>query len=217
MEENKKYELVEDDFIIHKGKKLYRIRALKGISSVICYIPEGFKGGYVEGYHNLSQEDNCWIFNDSKVYGNAVVSKCSAIIYNSEVYGNARVIDSVVKYDSEVYGNAIVKNNSEINNYSKVFGNAVIVNSSIIKNTYISYNSSVISKGGIILNDSSMSGNSTVTISAGAGAEFRRLIATNNSKMEILREENTVIPDRSVVIHNLTREKNEIYRLIKEV
>jgi len=216
MEENKKYELVEENCIIHEGRKLYRIRALKAIFNVMCTIPKGSVGGYVEGYHNLSQKGSCWIFDNSKVYGNAEVSRSSAILYGTEIYGNARVKDSIVKNSSKVFGNAIVKNHSEINEGSKVCGNAVIVNSRIDKSTYVLCNASVISKGGIILNDSSVGDNSTVTISPGASTEFRQLIAINNSKIEVLREDSN-IPDKSDIIYNLTCKKNEIYSFIKEI
>jgi hypothetical protein len=55
--ENKKYELVEDDFIIHNGRKLYRIKALKKLKKSHVFgsfiVQKGEIGGYVEGYHNL--------------------------------------------------------------------------------------------------------------------------------------------------------------------
>jgi carbonic anhydrase/acetyltransferase-like protein (isoleucine patch superfamily) len=214
MEENKKYEILEDKFIIYKGRKLYRIKALKSISNVMCTIPKGSIGGYVEGYHNLSQKGSCWVFDNTVVYGNAEVSKSSAILYGAEVYGNARVKDSIIKNSSKVFGNAVVKDNSEINEGSIVCENAVVKDSCITNSTHVSNNASVISKGGITLKDSSVSGNSTVTISPGASTEFRQLIATNNSKIEILRED-SIIPDICDTVYNLTLKKNEMYSFIK--
>jgi hypothetical protein len=64
-----KYELVKDDFILHEGKKLYRIKALRDIDLFGDYkIFKGQLGGYIEGYHNLSQEGNCWVFSPAKIY-----------------------------------------------------------------------------------------------------------------------------------------------------
>jgi hypothetical protein len=115
MKKNKKYELVEDDFILHKGKKLYRIRALKPIFSDsrinIHRIRQGSLGGYVEGYHNLSQECSCWISDNAKVYENARVEG-SAMIYGcAEIFGNAVVNGSAkIMGDAElyVYGNTVI-------------------------------------------------------------------------------------------------------------
>lgn len=73
--ENKKYELVKEDSIVVDGFKLYRIKALKDF----FVIKAGDLGGYVESEDNLSQEGNCWIYDDAKVYG------------GSKVFGNARV------------------------------------------------------------------------------------------------------------------------------
>ena len=143
--EDKRYELVEDDFIIYKGKKLYRIRALK---NSICYrygiTYKGDLGGYVEGYHNLSQEGKCWIFSDAKVYDNArvkdnAVVSDSVMIYEnavvrnyakvsdeSEVYGNAKIEDNAV-----VYGNTCVNGNAVVKGDTKISDNAVVVSEKI--------------------------------------------------------------------------------------
>lgn len=64
----KKYKLTEES-INFFGITLYRIEALKDFG----YIKKGDKGGYVESEANLSQEDNCWISDDAKICGNALV------------------------------------------------------------------------------------------------------------------------------------------------
>lgn len=55
-----KYELVESEVAdgVTNGKPLYHIRALKDFSDV----KKGDLGGYVEGYHNLTQEGDAWIY-----------------------------------------------------------------------------------------------------------------------------------------------------------
>ena len=95
----KKYELTEN-FIMHDGRKLFRIRALTNIKDVV---KAGELGGYVENETNLDQTDNAWVYDNAKVYGGA------------EVYGNARVSGNARVYgDAEVYGNAWVSGNARI-------------------------------------------------------------------------------------------------------
>ena len=69
LERNKpKYELVGGSKLLD-GTELYRIVALKNFGNV----QKGAIGGYVESMNNLSQEGNCWIYDDAKVIGMAYV------------------------------------------------------------------------------------------------------------------------------------------------
>lgn len=126
----KKYKLVEDDFIMYEGRKLYRIKALKKFGGntfrgADTIITRGDLGGYVEGYHNLSQEGGCWIYDYAKVYGNARIEDNAILISTSIVYGNAVIKDDALICQSEVYDNAVVIGDSFIS-YSKVHDNARI-------------------------------------------------------------------------------------------
>ena len=67
--EDKKYELLKDDYKEVYGIKLYRIRALKDFGDV----KKGHVGGYIEKEENLSQINNCWVDGEAKVYGKAEV------------------------------------------------------------------------------------------------------------------------------------------------
>ena len=101
-----KYEIVKDMTIEYNGKTLYRIRALKDFDDV----KTGNLGGYVESYNNLSQKDNCWIYNNAKVYGsarvfdNAKVYDYAEIYDNAEVYGSAKVFGAAKVYDNTIIG-----------------------------------------------------------------------------------------------------------------
>ena len=86
----KKYELTDETIEVY-GTALHRIKALKDFGNV----KKGELGGYVESERNLSQEGNCWVFGNAKVYDNAWV------FGNAEVYGNAEVCGN-----AEVYGDA---------------------------------------------------------------------------------------------------------------
>ena len=56
-------------FIIHKGKRLHRIKAVKSFGDV----KKGEYGGYIESYDNLSQRDECWVADEAKVYGLSLI------------------------------------------------------------------------------------------------------------------------------------------------
>lgn len=104
MTENKKYELA-DETKEWCGYTLHRIRALKDFSTVKA----GDLGGWIESEYNLSQEGDCWIYDnaivceDAKVYGNA------RVCWDAEVYGNAEVCG-----DARVYGDAIVCGDAKV-------------------------------------------------------------------------------------------------------
>ena len=112
--EDKKYELT-DNTIEYDEKTLYQIKALKDFGNVKA----GDLGGYVEKEDNLSQEGNCWIFDNAKVYENAKVYGNAKIYENATVGGEAKVYGN-----AEVFGKALVYNNAEVYDNAKVYGNA---------------------------------------------------------------------------------------------
>ena len=131
---NKKYKLT-DESINFKNRKLYRIIALKDFSDV----KKDDLGGYVENEYNLSQEGDCWIYDNAKVFDNAEVYDnaevaCNAEVYDyAEVYDNAKIFDDAKVYgevkvydNTKVYGNAIVYDHAEISGHAKVYNNAII-------------------------------------------------------------------------------------------
>ena len=106
--ETKKYKLTDETMTIY-GRTLYRIEALRDFSDV----KKGDKGGYIEKEENLSQNSNCWVYDDAMVYGNA------------RVYDNAKVYDYAEVYDKAwVYGNAEVFNNAQVYCNALVIDNA---------------------------------------------------------------------------------------------
>ena len=143
--ENKKYEILEDDFILHEGIKLYRIRSLIDISLMHYFdIAKGELGGYVEGYHNLSQEGTCWIY------------------VNAKVFGNARVIEDAIVGDyAKVYGNAVIGYNAAVRGFAKVFGNAKIESARVVGKAEV-YGNSIVKGTAIVKGDSIISDNAAV-------------------------------------------------------
>ena len=146
MKTGKKYKLT-DECITIDNRKLYRIKALKDFS---C-IKKGDEGGFVESEDNLSQEGNCWILDNAKVFGNAVVRDNAMIygnvmIYNgAEVRNNARVFGDAKVYNySNVQGNASVSGSAQVYDNVQVYGNAAIYDNAIVySNAVVSGNAKV--------------------------------------------------------------------------
>lgn len=68
----KKYELTSETTLLQNGiTMLHRIKAIRDFDDVKA----GDLGGWVESEDNLSHDDNCWIYKDATVYGDAYVDK----------------------------------------------------------------------------------------------------------------------------------------------
>ena len=64
-----KYELTDNTKTVN-GVKLYQIQALKDFGNVKA----GDLGGWIEKEKNLSQEGDCWVYDNAQVFGDAEVS-----------------------------------------------------------------------------------------------------------------------------------------------
>ena len=119
-----KYILIwEEDSYWCRIDGFYRPKALKDFSDV----QKNYIGGYVQGYHNLSQFGDCWIYDEAKVYKNASVTG------NAIVYGEAIVSDNAKVYgESQIHGHAIIKYNAEVFDDARVYGAAVIHSNAVI-------------------------------------------------------------------------------------
>ena len=67
-----KYRLTTEVVNTGLGLKLYRIEALRDIPKL--GIKTGYFGGFIESECNLSQEGDCWVFDNAWVYGDALIS-----------------------------------------------------------------------------------------------------------------------------------------------
>ena len=136
----KKYKLTEETLKVY-DKTLYRIEALKDFNDV----KKGDKGGFIENEKNLSQSGDCWVYDNAKVLGEAMV--CC----NAKVYGNAKICDYAVAYDNAiVFGNAQVCDEAKVYYNAKVYGNAriygkarVLDNARVYGNTNVYHNAEV--------------------------------------------------------------------------
>ena len=93
----KKFELT-GEFIVFRGKKLFKIKALIDFDDV----KRGEFGGFLEKEENLSQDGNAWVSGNAWVDGSAWVDG------NARVSGNALVDGS-----ARVSGNALVSGNAD--------------------------------------------------------------------------------------------------------
>jgi len=115
----KKYKLTAN-FIIHFGRKLYQIKAIRDFGKVKA----GEVGGYIEKEENLDQSGDAWVFGNAVVYGDARISDGARVYGDAWVYGNA-----VVSGNAEVYDNARVAGDAVVSGNAKVIGDAEVLES----------------------------------------------------------------------------------------
>ena len=163
----KKYELIPSD-----KEGLYRIKALKDFNNV----KNGDIGGYVESEKNLSQYDDCWIYDNAVVWGNAKVCYKAKVCDNVQVWdnafvmGNAEVCDNAqVCGKAKVYGNArvcddaIVRDDARVFANAQIYDNAVVVgNAKVCDNAQI-YDDAIVRDDTIVCGDTEVSGNAEVS------------------------------------------------------
>lgn len=134
--EGYKYEL-SDETIDIGGRILNRIKALKNF----CDVKKGELGGFVESERNLSQYGSCWIYDDAKVYGQAM------ILDNAHIYNTARAYGyATIKDNAKVFNEARIESQARICGNTKIYGNANIGDIAVIKDYIIRENAWIRSK-----------------------------------------------------------------------
>ena len=155
----KKYEIVKSESIVHNGRTLYRIRALKNFwTAPMTRVCKGDLGGYVESENNLSQEGYCWIHDNAKVcdnakvLGDAVIYKNAEISENAVIRKNALVDDNAqicgaaeVSHNAKIYENAVVTGKVQIYNNAQVHGFAVVCGKAKIRDYAQIYDNAYVS------------------------------------------------------------------------
>ena len=112
----KKYELIREG-------KLFRIIALKDFG----FIKKGELGGLIEKESNLSQKNECWVYKNAEVTGNALVYGNAEVTGNALVHENAEVSGNALVYGkASVSGNALVYGNAEVTGNARVGANASV-------------------------------------------------------------------------------------------
>ena len=130
--ENKKFEFTEETKTTSWGVVVKRIVALRDFGDVKV----GDKGGFLEKEENLSHDNDCWVYDEALVCGQALVYG-QARVFNkvlvcdeAQVYGQARVCDEAQVYgqalvygQARVYGQAQVCDEARVITVVKTFGN----------------------------------------------------------------------------------------------
>ena len=116
---DKKYELIPSDI-----EGLFRIKALKDFNNV----KKGDIGGYIQSENNLSQLDDCWIYDDAVVRDNAKVCHNAQIYDKVIVMGNAEVCDN-----AQVCDNAFVLDNAIVCDNARIRGHAVVQHDAVVR------------------------------------------------------------------------------------
>ena len=165
----KKYELIKESKDYFLGREMFRIRALKDFGNVKA----GDIGGWVCSYNNLSQEGNCWIYDNAecldnaRIFDNAMMFDDAIMFGNSVMYDNAVMLNNSIMYDnSKMFNKAKMFDNSIMCNNAEMCGNATMYDSSIMYDNSKMFNNSKMYDearmydNALMFNDSKMFGNS---------------------------------------------------------
>lgn len=177
---DKKYKLT-DITMEFEGRILYRIKALKDFSDV----KKGDLGGWIQSKENLSQEGNCWIYDEAmcmdyaRVCDNCTMRDFSAMFNNSRMHDNAVMVDNTMAFDcSTMWDNSIMFGNS------KRFENSVMRGDSKI------HDCSTISGHSEMLGESELYGDSKLKeeekLFGKLVSEADKFVDINNSKGRIV-------------------------------
>jgi UDP-3-O-[3-hydroxymyristoyl] glucosamine N-acyltransferase len=136
----KKYKLT-DETMLFRGRTLHRIVALRDFNDV----KKGDKGGWIEKEENLSQEGECWVFDNAQVYDNAQIFGNARVFYSAKVFDNAQVYGSAQVYDNaQIFGNARVFYSAKVFDNAQVYGSAQVYdNAQIFGNARVFYSAKV--------------------------------------------------------------------------
>lgn len=169
---SKKYEFVYSDTVVLGGRKckLTRIRATRSI--LRHGVTAGMLGGYLESGANLSQDGDCWVGGDAKVYTygsdiDASVSGSALVTGAAEVQGghicdNAIVCDNARVAYSTIRDNAKISGSAKVSSKSYVSGNAHVTDFADIRWGSMIWDNAVVSGKGFVF-ESNVFGNAKVT------------------------------------------------------
>ncbi len=127
-----KYKILQDTKKSKFNTLVYRIQATRDFADVI----EGQMGGYIEREYNLSQHDDCWLYDNSvcmqnaRVHENCQVRNNSQILHDAQAYGKSSIYNSIVCGHAKVFNNAQVKD-ADITGNAWVFSNSICTKSPI--------------------------------------------------------------------------------------
>ena len=152
----KKYKLTEETINV-ANRTLYRIEALRDFANV----KKGDKGGFIEKEENLSQDGNCWVYNDAVVFDNAVVYGDAKVFDKAEIYGNAMVFDDAIVYD-----NARIYDDVKVCGYAMVFDDAVVFDNAVVYGDAMVFDNAKIYGNAVVCDNAKVRGHCCVADNA---------------------------------------------------
>lgn len=126
-----KYRLDRKESISVNGFQLFRIIAERNFADVHM----GDRGGYIMHTKNLSSEGDCWVYDDARVFGKAVVKENAIVEMSASVDGQATIAgNAVITDDSIVQGKATVCGDVTIQDHSCIRGSAYVCGDGVASN-----------------------------------------------------------------------------------
>ncbi len=178
-----KYELT-GEILKFDGRILYRVKALSSFGDV----SEGDLGGSIENESNLSQENECWIYDNVLVYDKAVVCENAKIYDNSIVAGNATISGNVkirnevwISQDAKIFGNSILSDSVGISGNSKISGDSKLSDEVSVYGNAVIFGNAIVSGKVKISDYAVVSGNSRLS---GLVKVHDRAFVTGNSRIK---------------------------------
>ncbi len=194
----KKYELTNETKLVD-GDKLVRIRAIKNFSDVKA----GDFGGWVSKEDNLSQESDCWIYDNAMAFGNARVEGRAKLYNDSKLYGSARISgEAKLKDSASVSDSSTISDMADINTNASITGNVKVGGKAIITDDVVLFGRASISGKSVISDSVKLFGscnivNSTIKDTAQVYDTAQVINSTIQSNSEIFAE--TEIKDNGAV------------------
>ena len=146
-----KYELVGHTSAAHRHMK-YRVKALFDFADVNA----GDLGGFVNGPDNLSQNGNCWVYDEAELRDECVVK------HHSQVRGTATMHQKAC-----LYGSAKLVDNASLHNLASAFDNAVIKDDAVVLGTVTIHDCAVVGGDATVRGQVSVRGSAVISGSVG--------------------------------------------------
>lgn len=116
-----KYRIIDEPITNVFGETVYQIEALRNFVCQGRLVQKGDLGGYVQKYENLSQEGDCWVFDNATATENAKVLGSACLSGECVVACNATISEY-----ANIKDNAMIVGHSDIRGFVWIGGSAFV-------------------------------------------------------------------------------------------
>ena len=190
----KKYELIKESKTMFAEREIFRIRALKDFEDVKA----GDIGGWVCSENNLSQEGECWIYDEAKCLDEARVYDNAVMCGNAVMFGNAKMFDNAKMSD-----NSIMCDNAEMCGNSKMYDTSTMCGSSTMCDNAEMFDDTEMCDNAMMFNNSKMFDNAKM---CGSSKMFDNAEMCDSSIMF----DNAVMCDNAEMCGRATLDKDKL-------